>query len=132
MRNGIPRPKTYITTKGQLKNTIGRPNFRSLLNKKTMPEISTGGYKTRLLGKQYLGSKYTGSQSGSRPDTLMGKKIPGGWGRLVTKKNFNKVLPYAVKTMGYAKKFAGPGKIVGLATATGALLKEAIGIKKAY
>ena len=131
MKDGIPRPKTYITTKGKLRNTIGRPNFKSLLNKKTMPEISTGGYKLRLLklaNKQY----YKGSQSGSRPDALMGKKIPGGWGRLVNKKNINKALPYVKKTMGYAKKFAGPGKVVGFATATGALLKEAFGIPKAH
>ena len=83
-----------------------------------------------LMSSKGVLSRY--SQSGQRLDTLMGKKIPGGWGRLINKKNIKKSLPYVKKTMSGVKTVAGPGKFLALGYATGALLKEAIGIKKAY
>lgn len=83
-----------------------------------------------LMSSQGVLNRY--SKSGQRLDTLMGKKIPGGWGRLINKKNINKALPYVKKTMSGVKTVAGPGKFLALGYATGAFLKEAIGIKKAY
>ena len=129
-RDGIPRPKTFVTTKGKLRNTRGQPNWLSRLNRYTMPEQTSGHYKYSL--KKGSLRRYQGGQTGQRLDTLMGKKIPGGWGRIINKKNINTALPYIKKTMSGAKTIVGPGKIVGLATGTAALLKEAFGIKKAY
>ena len=129
-KGGVPRPKTYVTTKGTLRNTRGQPNWFSKLNRYTMPEQTSGHYKYSL--KKGSLSRYQGGQTGQRLDTLMGKKIPGGWGRIINKKNINKALPYVKKTMSGVKTIAGPGKIVGLATGTAALLKEAFGFKKAY
>ena len=94
-----------------------------------------GNYKSYNASKTQMFRKGVFRKYGSGSELtakLLGKKAPGGWGRFINPKNINTAIPYIKKTMGYAKKLAGPGKVVGMATATGALVKEAFGIKKVY